>query len=138
MAWEVHSTINCSPVTLIHRIYFALIILCMNALILLSQLNFEFKKCVILSYRLPWNQNTLQGWMIETLYSSFFSACYCLMAPLFLILFVSVCNYHDAFYKLFRFQIANIDATAGFEPFPTVRIMETMHQSISLHISAKE
>lgn len=131
---------NGNMVTLIQAAYIAPTFLCMNEII-----NNEIHFKLILFFffvkylsRLPWNQNTFLGWLAEQIFSTFFLGFFCLFAPLFLTLLVCVCNYHKAIYKMYRFKIANIDAVADFQPFPTDRVKKLMHESILFHISAKE
>lgn len=83
--------------------------------------------------RLPWNKNTLEGWIAETFVSFFFTGCYVLTSTLFLTLFVSICSYHWSFYKIYQQQIINISKEADLQPFPTDRVKKLLHESISYH-----
>ena len=87
---------------------------------------------------MPWDQNTLLGWMADALFSLPAVIAYCLTVPPLLTLFVSICKYHDAFYKMFCHQVAEIDALTNRQPLPTIRIKEIIRDSILFHISAKE
>lgn len=88
-------------------------------------------------FRWPWNQNTLHVWMFETIFNGLIVFVVGLVTSALLTLFVSICHYHGAFYKIFQLQIANIDQATYSRPMKCMKIRKLINESISLHISAK-
>lgn len=86
---------------------------------------------------MPWNQNTLEGWMAETILSALFTYFYFYVTPLLLSWFVAIVHYHQAFNKMFRLQKANIEAATNSNPLPIHRIKELFRDAIIFHASAK-
>lgn len=85
---------------------------------------------------MPWDQNTLPGWIGEAFFSILATFAFCLIIPPILSLFVSICEYHCAFYKMFRHQITKINA-AGYKPMPIARIKDIIQEAILLDVSSK-
>lgn len=48
-------------------------------------------------FSLPWNQQTIRGWIYETVFSVISSSLYLLTNVVFLTFFVAICEYHQAF-----------------------------------------
>lgn len=86
---------------------------------------------------MPWNQNNINGWMADQFIAMITCVPYSFSVPAVLTMFYSICKYHDAFYKMFKLYIANINAETNVKPLPIIRIKEMMHESISFQISAK-
>lgn len=59
-------------------------------------------------FRLPWEQHTFEGWMADVVFGSFLTTFYMITNPAFLTLFVSICEYHRAFYKMFKAKLDQI------------------------------
>lgn len=87
---------------------------------------------------MPWEQNTLNGYMTEQFFSALYIGSYDVIVTALLTYFVSICNYHRAFYEMFQIQIDNINAEIDTRPFSIDRIKNLMHESITYHISCKE
>lgn len=87
---------------------------------------------------MPWNQRTILGWIAEGIYSMIAVGFYLIIAPKFLALFVSVCEYHRAFYQMFELQINEVDRMAQTKPFRYREIKQLLSESVSFHISVKK
>lgn len=127
-------------VKLIHITSIGPIDLCMKFSIF-----FFFSKIVFLKKnffskisRLPWNQYTILGFMVEVFLIDSTIIAYLLIVPAILTFFVSICKWHEGFYEIFRTLIANVDSATGLHPLPSIRIKEMLHESIVFHTSAKE
>lgn len=53
----------------------------------------------------PWNQTTLVGYLGEDFYIIYFAVIFGIVAGLLLLLFISICIYHLAFYKMIEHSI---------------------------------
>lgn len=58
---------------------------------------------------MPWNQQTMSGWIAETLLSDIAVVFYSVINNSFLTLFAAICEFHRSFYKLFRAKVQYID-----------------------------
>lgn len=54
---------------------------------------------------LPWNQTTILGYFGEICFTVIASETYLIVTGVFLILFISICNHHQAFYDIFKQSI---------------------------------
>lgn len=88
---------------------------------------------------LPWNQQTIFGWMGEVTFSIILVIGYLTANPAFLGLFISFCEYNRAFYEMFHNQFDVINASAKSSDRKnkhTVKIL--IIEAIKFHISVKE
>lgn len=53
----------------------------------------------------PWNQTTLAGYLGEDFYIIYFAVIFGVVAGLLLLLFISICIFHLAFYKMVKHSI---------------------------------
>lgn len=58
---------------------------------------------------LPWNQNTPIGYITTMVYSISSSESYFLLNGSILLLFISMCLHHRAFYRRFEYSLDNLD-----------------------------
>lgn len=78
--------------------------------------------------------------MAEVILSLILPACYFTMAPSLLTLFISICEYHRAFFEMFKFQIKEIDKINTSELIglqKNAHIKQSIHNSIVFHNSVK-
>lgn len=59
----------------------------------------------ILHFSLPWNQTALLGYVAEAGIVTIFGDVYACEIFTLLLLFVSICLYHQAFYKMFKYWV---------------------------------
>lgn len=82
----------------------------------------------------PWNQATLAGYLAEDFYIIFVAVVFGFVAGMILLLFISICIYHLAFYKMFEHSInkwnQNINEHQNDEQF--------IFDLIRFHIEVKE
>lgn len=69
--------------------------------------------------RLPWNQETVFGWMGMLVFVIIGSAIYVFFNTLFMMLFASVCNFHKVFYMNAKHLINNLNELTNVEPIKT-------------------
>lgn len=81
-------------------------------------------------FRLPWNQQTLFGYIAELCFHEFYVVTYCMTASLIL-LFVCVTLHHQAMCKMFEHFLDQMDESDA-------RTKLNICQLIKLHISAKK
>lgn len=129
--------VNGYMVTLIHIFYIVLINLRMIDQNFI-RIFFFFLKNFFSNYRLPWDQYTMKGWMAESILNFFIIASYFLSVLSLLTLFISICKYHNAFYKMFKHQLISIDAETSSRSFPNNRLTMLLNETIFFHGSAKE
>lgn len=69
----------------------------------LCNINVYFLTLVNVTFNsLPWNQHTLTGYFAELFYSVVASFIFILVMAVLLLLFISVCGYHCAFYDMYH------------------------------------
>lgn len=71
-------------------------------------LAFDFRLQFFLSpfsFSLPWNQKTPIGYTIEIIHTLITTQCYYSFNGLFLLLFITICLHHQAFYKISQHAI---------------------------------
>lgn len=90
---------------------------------------------IIIFNSLPWNQHTVKGWAAEALIGTFTPFFYFLADPTFLTLFISICEFHRAFYEIFRVQM---DALSMLDPCKRDEIKASLYKSILFHASVKK
>lgn len=57
----------------------------------------------------PWNQDTVIGYIIELIFQLLNSEGYFLFNGAILLLFISMCFHHQAFYKMFKFYVHQLN-----------------------------
>lgn len=60
-------------------------------------------------FSLPWNQRTPLGYAMEMFFSVFNADFYFIVNGAFLLLFISICKHHEAFYKMFEHSLRKYD-----------------------------
>lgn len=90
-------------------------------------------------FRLPWDQFTTIGWIFEQIYCDITLVPYLLVILLFLTFFVSICEYHRAFYELFQSQIDEVNFEVLGNSYQTYYyVKKSLRKSIFFHISVKK
>lgn len=82
---------------------------------------------------MPWNQSTFLGYIAEQNLMCFFGGTYMVGDGVVLLLFVSICMHHQAFYEMFEFSINEwnqLDANPNDDQF--------ILDQIRFHISVKK
>lgn len=88
---------------------------------------------------LPWDQQTIFGWMGEMTFSIILVIGYLTANPAFLGLFISFCEYNRAFYEMFHKQFDVIDALAkSSKRKQNHKVKLLIVEAIKFHISVKE
>lgn len=88
---------------------------------------------------LPWNQQTIFGWMAEMTFSIILVIGYLTTNPAFLGLFISFCEYNRAFYEIFHNQFDVINGSAkSTERKHNHKVKILIIEAIKFHISVKE
>lgn len=64
-----------------------------------------FKKSMNVRFRLPWNQQTIFGYVMEASYISYSSNWYYVISLALVVLFVPICWQHYAFHKIFEYKM---------------------------------
>lgn len=67
----------------------------------------NFQTNLIFSF--PWNQNTLIGFSAELTMDMLMGGAYFFVNSVVLMLFISICLHHDAFNKMFRHSLHELD-----------------------------
>lgn len=75
----------------------------------LTKFNLIFTSFYSDKRRLPWDQTTPWGYFGETLYHLFVGEMYLLTNGAFLLLFISLCLHHRAFYQMFDNFVRKMD-----------------------------
>lgn len=60
-------------------------------------------------YSLPWDQRTLIGYVGEIIFVVFTSSNYMICNAPIILLFISICLHHQAFYKIFQHSLNKLD-----------------------------
>lgn len=89
------------------------------------------------NYAFPWNQHTLPGWTFLVFFSASTCTSYLFVIPAFLTFFISICDFHGAFYKMFQGQVNGIDRIAATKQHQSGDVKKLICESIVFHISAK-
>lgn len=97
----------------------------------------EKRKYNLFSFRLPWDQHSVEGWLMEVIFCLITVGFFVFVNPSFLTFFISICEYHRAFYKMFQGQINEVDVMVQMRPCQYQAVKKMLHQSISFHVSAK-
>lgn len=88
-------------------------------------------KCVF--HRLPWNQSTFLGYFVEIFGGILYSEGYYLQNGVLLLLFLSICIHHQAFYKMFQYLTVELNHDDGNRC-----VQKHMGKLVRFHVSAKE
>lgn len=80
----------------------------------------------------PWNQKTFFGYLGEVLLSSTIGNIYVFCNGTLILLFISVCLHHQAFYKRHRYLVNRLQYINH-----SWKNKETFHDLIQFHISVK-
>lgn len=78
--------------------------------------NFFYKNEYVVILRLPWNQETVFGWIGMLIFVMFGSATYVFLNVMFMMLFASICSFHKAFYKNSKHLLSQLDEVTNVEP----------------------
>lgn len=97
------------------------------------EINFS-KDFIFFSFRLPWNQHTLIGWMVETIFYLNSASTFLFVNAVFLTFFITICEYHSAFYELFRSEIERMNGMIELHQ----NVKRIICDSIKLHAAAKK
>lgn len=89
-------------------------------------------------HRLPWNQKTIAGWLVEVVYSIFAAASLSFINPAFLTFFISICEYHGAFSEMFQHQLNDIDQITRNNAYNITKVKQLLFKTVSMHVSAKK
>lgn len=81
------------------------------------------------SYSLPWNQHTLIGYFGETFATLLIGEAYGIANGSLLLLFVSLCMHHQAFYQMFQYSTSKLESRNA---------QEQLCKLIRFHSSVKE
>lgn len=68
----------------------------------------EISIIILYRYSFPWDQTTLLGCFVEMGFTAINATMYLLTTGVFLLLFISICFYHNAFYKIFQHSVAEL------------------------------
>lgn len=100
---------------------------------ILSSIELKFiHKC--LSFEsVPWNQQTLAGYIAEASFITFSCETYLGAVGAPLLLFISFCLFHDVFYKMFRHFINELNHSDAER-----NNRELLRKIVKFHNSAKE
>lgn len=106
----------------------------------------QFTKCAerffliffVLIFRLPWDQNTFGGWVVEAIFSVCSAFSFLFVYPTFLIFFISICEYQNAFLAIFRSQCIEIGTKAQNRNVELNAAKAIIRDAINFHNLAKE
>lgn len=84
---------------------------------------------------LPWDQRTPFGYFTENIISSLSGFTYITINGAFLALFTATCDFHRAFYEMFRNKIEECEEIS-YEKHEVLRIR--FKESVQFHIRTKE
>lgn len=84
-------------------------------------------------FRLPWNQTSALGYAQDLFVEVLIGEAYMIFNGSFLLLFISICLHHQAFYKIFQLAVRKLDFSDRNQSDET-----TMCQLIRFHILVKE
>lgn len=87
--------------------------------------------------RLPWDQNTITGWMLEMAYHMDVFLFYFFVSFSVLTLFISICEFHRSLYELFDHLIAEFDMNETNKSDEIYQLKVCLRDTIVLHTSAK-
>lgn len=91
------------------------------------------------SFRLPWDQTTITGWMFEMAYHTDLFYFYFFVSFSLLTLFISIFEYHRSFYELFKHLIGKLDMNEQlYKPIQIYQLKVCLRDTIILHTSAKK
>lgn len=110
----------------------------MGTILINSLLKNYFEKYFSFEFRWPWNQQTLPGWIINALLSVIVTGCFPFVNLAFLTLFISICEYHRAFFEMFQMQINKMNEIARAKPLRKIDLKKALVETISFHITVKE
>lgn len=80
---------------------------------------------------LPWNQHTMVGYSAEIGFDIITGEDYLLCGAVFMLLFLSMCEYHSAFYEIYGHSLLMYrNANANHK--------QNLFQTIRCHVLAKE
>lgn len=82
---------------------------------------------------LPWNQGTIRGYLAENGFDIFYAGLYLISNGSILLLFVSICSHHQAFYEMLRYSTLRLD-----NPGTNQTADERLNYLIRFQISVKE
>lgn len=84
-------------------------------------------------HSLPWDQTTPFGYFMEMCVSLPFGAAYYIINGTLLILFVSICLHHQAFYEMFSYSVNSLQVVHGHHIKKKI-----LNDLVRFHIAVKE
>lgn len=89
---------------------------------------------------MPWNQQTVLGYIFEVMYDVYCSTLYFFGSCAILLLFYSICLHHNAFHKMFQYKLSKIGTLLEFYgTHDTIkRDTELLCELIRFHVSIKK
>lgn len=84
-------------------------------------------------YSLPWNQDTLVGYIGEIAYCCFVGEAYILSNGVILLLFVSICLHHKAFYQMYEnavIKLTEFDKNQNIHEYNNICDLVRFHVTI--------
>lgn len=88
--------------------------------------------------RLPWDQNTFYGWTVEAVFSVFSAISFLFVYPTFLIFFISICEYQNAFHEIFQSECTAIGRKARAQHCELIDVKAAIRDVVNFHNLAKE
>lgn len=92
----------------------------------------------LLIYSWPWNQQTIMSWIVDEMISFPAGSAYLLVNGAFISFFITICEYHRAFYKYLCEIIADCDNLVVSKAGGRHDLKFLLRKFIRFHISAKE
>lgn len=90
-----------------------------------------------MNYSWPWSQHSLLGWIAEIILSMIVSIFYLSTVPTVLTFFISICEYHWAFYEIFQTHITDMNCIIEKKSFRIDDVNRSICKLISFHIDVK-
>lgn len=125
------------------NIYTYHIVLCEYSFYVINRFNFQKKNFnlllllehlhKIMTSSLPWDQSTPHGYFADVLFCIASGECYLIINGTLLILFVSICWHHQAFYERFRHSVLELNY-----PRNKSNANEILCELIRFHTTVKE
>lgn len=87
------------------------------------------------TFRLPWNQRIVRGWIGETVFSAISSSLYLFTNVMFLSFFIGICEFHRAFLDYFNGLVIKVENINRHAEGPDIRTM--LCDIIDFHVAIK-
>ena len=95
-------------------------------------MDFSFKSD--LNHSLPWNRDELLGYFGEIMLTLLSGEAGIFVITTLILLFISICYYHQAFYKIFKQTLKKLDRSMGDKNYKKL----LLHDLIEFHVLVKE